>query len=158
MKKIALFFVLLLMVISTNAQIFKKKPKKEVPGKEVVLTRHPDEVILKGKDKADYYLFFSLDQKCLLITDKKSVYDSVSSFLPLRSIPGREVKMDGPGIDPFTIFTKSQLEETSQRVGFAINRYNTFRIFNTELIQLSVEPVKKDQIDAPATQPAKKTW
>ncbi|MCC7436848.1 hypothetical protein IT402_03190 [Candidatus Nomurabacteria bacterium] len=169
MKKI-LFFLLSFTIFTAvaHSQIFKKKPKKPVPGKEVTLTRHPDKVTLKGTDKKDYFLLFSLEEKCLLITDNKNLYDSISIFLPLRSVPGRSVEVDGPSIDPFTIFTKKQLQEQSERVGFAINKFNTFRIFNSELIEIKdkgtkieeFQPAKKEEVKQKEEEPvkAKRKW
>ncbi len=153
MKKITLILLCFLtFVSSTQAQLFKKKAKKAVPGRSIVLKGHPDEVVLKGSDsKTFYYFFFSLEEKCLFITEKKSIYDSISKFLPWVQVPGRTVEVDGPSINPFTIFVKAQLDEQSQRAGFAINRYNTFRIFNCTLVP-SAEERLKEKTPAPAVE------
>jgi hypothetical protein len=110
MKKITLFLLsFLTFATMANAQIFKGKNKKEVPGQTAVLTRHPDEVKLVGADKKTYFLFFDLQNKCLFFTDKQEVYISISTFLPEKKISGRSVEIDGPSINPLTFFSKKTI-------------------------------------------------
>ena len=156
MKKIALFLVFIIGFISTtDAQFWKKKPKKEVPGQMAVLTRHPDEVKLLGTDLNEYYLFFDLKNKCLFFTDKPLVYLSISEFLPEKQIIGRKVEIDGPSINPLTIFTKDQLATKSKLVGFGINRFNTFRLMNYILIEPTGDPLPEKK-DNPVIVPERK--
>jgi hypothetical protein len=129
MKKSIVLFCVLVSTIAVHAQ-FMGKGRKDVPPMKGTLTLHPDSVTLKGKDKELYFYFFDATNKCLFVTSNKKIYDSISTFLPVRMIEERSVILEGTIIDPFTIFSKEDLSEVSKSLGIKLNKFKVVKIFN----------------------------
>ncbi len=108
--------------------------RADVSGVEVTLTKHPDSVSLKAKDGKIFYLFFSLAKKCLVISDNPDIYEKFSTHLPETSIAGREVQIEASSINPFTYFSKEQLDDLSQHLGVELNKFKLYKIFNWSLV------------------------
>lgn len=120
MKKVLLLLALLAFFGTADAQRHGKK-KNVFTKKVAVLTRHPDEISLRGSDDTTSFYFFVTDNG-LFFTEIKSVFEEISNHLPSLHIPGRSVEIGGTTLKPFTKFPKRQLDYLSRRAGKAINK------------------------------------
>ncbi len=133
MKKILFFLCFVAFTATVNAQIFGKKStgnKKEVTPITGSFSLHPDSITIKGKDGALEFCFLDRTNKCLFITSNKTIYDSATSFLPIRIVEGRTFIFEGTAIDPFSRFSKKNLDELSKSLGISLNEYKVVRIFS----------------------------
>ena len=148
----------------TQAQLFGKKApaKKDVPPTIGTLTLHPDSVTIKGKDEVMNYCFLDARNKCLFITTNRSIYDSIVLFLPVRTIEGRTVSLEGTAIDPFSRFSKKSLDKLSKSLGISLNTYKVVKLFNygiKEPVQVKndqpTKPEKTEEKSADKKEPEK---
>jgi hypothetical protein len=107
--------------------------KREVTGITVTLRLHPDEVTIRDKDSVTHYLFFSLEQKCLLISSKRDIFEAIQQHLPEKNTAGNSVVIEATSIDPFVDFKKKDLAAVSKRLGIELNRFKVYKIFNYAL-------------------------
>lgn len=122
MKKVLLLLSLFAFAINADAQ--RRSKTKKVPGKIVtVLTRHPDEITLKGSDTVNnvLYYFFVTDQG-LFFTDNEELFEEIQEHLPAKQIAGNSVELEGTKFRPFTKFPRVQLDRLSRRAGKVINK------------------------------------
>lgn len=107
--------------------------KKDVPGIVVTLRLHPDEITITDKQKNVHYIFFSLEQKCLVISSKKDIFEAIQNHLPAQNISGNSVTIEATSIAPFVDFDKDQLSEISKRIGLKLNEFKVYKLFNYSL-------------------------
>lgn len=136
MKKLLLLLCFIAFAVNADAQ--RRGRNKKTPVKKVaVLTRHPDDISLKGGDDTTNYYFFVTDAG-LFFTEKKDVRDEICDYLPSRHIPGRTVELEGTTLTPFTKFSRRQLSYLSRRAGKALNKH-------TKAIRISGHSLKSSE-------------
>lgn len=121
--------------------------KKDVPGVTVKLKLHPDEVIITNKQNVVYYIFFSLDQKCLIITSKKTILDEIIKHLPAQNTTNNVVVIEATSIDPFVYFRKKQLADASKKLGVRLNEFKVYMLFNYSLTTTTENSNKQTRIN-----------
>lgn len=155
MKKIVFALSVLVFAQVAEAQIFGKKKKKQVPvtvveqpkiilvkeedKKDVppvvgIFSLHPDSVLVKGLSKETYFFFLDAGNKSLFVTKNKLIYDSVSTFLPVRIVDNRYAVLQGTAINPFTEFSEDELDKVSKKLGIRLNEYKIIKVFAYGLV------------------------
>ena len=114
--------------------------KRNVDGVRGYLEYHPDRWFLSGKDGKNYSLFYDYPNKTLFISTNDSLYDKFANYLPVQAVAGRRVLLEGPTINPLTIFSKEQLTSEGRKVGIDLNAFKVATIFGYSLID-STTPV-----------------
>lgn len=104
-----------------------------VNGASGSLIMHPDSVTMIGKDGKTYYLLYNITARYLFITSNKEIFDNIARYLPPVVASRRAAYIDGPIINPFTLFKKRDLNEESKRIGLQLNKFRVCRIFNYAL-------------------------
>lgn len=140
MKKLLILSALLVSFVpTTHAQIFKKV-KKPVEGAYGYLTKIPDSTTIARNDGTLFFFFYDLEKKVLFITERNELYEIFVSHQKKNNT--NRVYMDGPIIDPFTLFDKDELEKKAKRVGVQLNGFSVCKLMNYEL-QTELDPIKK---------------
>ena len=99
-----------------------------------------------------YYCFLDARNKCLFITTNRSIYDSIVLFLPVRTIEGRTVSLEGTAVDPFSRFSKKSLDKLSKSLGISLNTYKVVKIFNYGIKEPPITQ-KSDPVAVPEKKP-----
>ena len=145
MKKIFAILVVSGLVFSSCSVLKKSKDyseKREVTGVKGALTLHPDSVAYTGSDGALYCFFLVLESKCIFVSKAEGIYKKFSEHLPETVVPGRYIVMEGATINPFTLFSKDQLEEEGRRIGVQLNDFKVAKLFNYGLFGGDPVPVR----------------
>jgi len=135
---IAVFFA---VCTTAKAQFFGKKIKNDVVGDSGYLRHVPDSITIQKKDSSLFYLFFDLQRKVLFVTEQDSLYKKFVAH-QLLSI-NNTVYMDGPIIDPLTVFNKHQLQEGYKKIGIALNNFKVCKLMNWELLDVNIVPKRE---------------
>jgi len=136
-KLLAVFlFVVGVIVLTSCASTRETKfpSKKDVYGVRGKLIYHPDKRVIDGKDSKKYYLFYDFQNRTLFVSDNDTLYQKFATFLPEQVIPGREITLEGPTINPLTFFDKNQLATESRKIGINLNEFKVASLFNWGLI------------------------
>jgi len=142
MKKILMFLTMLFAVcITANAQFFSKKIKNDVVGDSGYLRHVPDSITIKRSDGTLFYFYYDLKSKVLFITQQDSLYRKFVNHQMISD--SNTIYLDGPIIDPFTLFDKNDLEAKAQKIGIALNGYKVCRLMNWELLDVNIVPKRE---------------
>lgn len=108
--------------------------QNRVNGSRAIITLHPTKINIESKDGREYFLLYSLETKSLFILSSKENFELIENHLPVFTINGRSVVLDGASINLFQIFSRKELNKASRRIGQNLKKITAFQVTNIGLL------------------------